>query len=546
MPDRTAMAAHVRAERTLRVTKMAGIERASAWPSGPTGLDRRPWAPRGLASTVWWLVVFGVTWLVLLGVLSRTPPQDVIEQLVWARSPQWGYYKHPPLPTWLLIAAGTVLPQGVELARALGALCLLGSNLIWWMVLRRMFAPRVAAILLLASLCITFYSVRLDYFNHNAVMMVWMSISAALAWQLVERPSWLVWLGLGICMGLGMLSKYQMVLAGLALALWWCRLSGWRHPVHLWGAVAAALVALLLLAPNLAWLRAHDWASLHYAEGSLGMGLSLERRALGVTHWLLDLVGLRMLPAWLVLAAALMAGARARQDQGAGVTAPQQALALRRDFWLIWGLVPVLAMSVIGLVAGSELQKHWGTAFACWLLPVVVVLVPGAARLLDRRSAWRAACLVFVAVQLVGALQLWATSPWGVPARQKPQWRDLPSAEMARTLDAGARPLLGGPIQVLSGDYRMAGALALHLPGEPKVMIFGYPPASPWVSTEDLAQGRTVEIFPTLSLPEGAQWLGQGWAWRVGVSELSQLSMFDWRRQQEQLQRRPQVGSKTP
>ncbi|MBC7716569.1 MAG: glycosyl transferase, partial [Pseudorhodobacter sp.] len=40
--------------------------------------------------------------MLLLTPVSLSPPVDNIEQLTWVRSLQWGYYKHPPLPTWLL------------------------------------------------------------------------------------------------------------------------------------------------------------------------------------------------------------------------------------------------------------------------------------------------------------------------------------------------------------------------------------------------------------------------------------------------------------
>ena len=41
----------------------------------------------------------------LVAILTQpTLPLDVIEQVSWARNPEWAYFKHPPLPAWCLAA----------------------------------------------------------------------------------------------------------------------------------------------------------------------------------------------------------------------------------------------------------------------------------------------------------------------------------------------------------------------------------------------------------------------------------------------------------
>ena len=46
-------------------------------------------------------LLVGVTgaWVAVAVWLYRTPPIDNVEQLVWREAVEWGYYKHPPLPT---------------------------------------------------------------------------------------------------------------------------------------------------------------------------------------------------------------------------------------------------------------------------------------------------------------------------------------------------------------------------------------------------------------------------------------------------------------
>jgi hypothetical protein len=50
------------------------------------------------------LFLFGmvVLWAVLCAISQRSPDRDNMEELVWASSFEWGYYKHPPVPAWFM------------------------------------------------------------------------------------------------------------------------------------------------------------------------------------------------------------------------------------------------------------------------------------------------------------------------------------------------------------------------------------------------------------------------------------------------------------
>ncbi|MEO9122919.1 MAG: hypothetical protein ABI228_07965, partial [Burkholderiaceae bacterium] len=56
-----------------------------------------------------------VLWTVLCGVSHRAPDLDGMEELVWASSFEWGYYKHPPLPSWVLYGLTSLFGKPVWL-----------------------------------------------------------------------------------------------------------------------------------------------------------------------------------------------------------------------------------------------------------------------------------------------------------------------------------------------------------------------------------------------------------------------------------------------
>ena len=63
-------------------------------------LPLNPDDPRHMAwLTLGFIALHLLLWTLLPALSHRAPPWDNIEQLVWSQSLQWGYYKHPPLPT---------------------------------------------------------------------------------------------------------------------------------------------------------------------------------------------------------------------------------------------------------------------------------------------------------------------------------------------------------------------------------------------------------------------------------------------------------------
>lgn len=52
---------------------------------------------------------------------------DNVEQSNWAHSVEWRRYKHPPLPTWRLIAASNLMGALWWLTDFLAALCFLDT-----------------------------------------------------------------------------------------------------------------------------------------------------------------------------------------------------------------------------------------------------------------------------------------------------------------------------------------------------------------------------------------------------------------------------------
>src|SRR2546423_6326091 len=292
------------------------------------------------------LLVFGLIWLFVLVATGLLPPADNIEQLVWVRSLEWGYYKHPPLPTFLLWLPAHVFGLSAWTSYLLGATVTLAAMAIFWRLLVELRGPGHASLGLLAALCITYYNGRLYYFNHNVVLLLFVVASAWLCWRAFEERRLRWWLALGLAIGLGGLANYQIAVTVVSLACFWVSQRGWRDPVHRRGPLLAACIAILVLLPHLLWLPQHGYAPIRYAmETSLGVELKLGERLAWTLHWEVDQLFNRALPALLLLGLA--------RWSGRGIAAPvdpQPRPAPARALLLSWGVAPLVFMPLMGIL----------------------------------------------------------------------------------------------------------------------------------------------------------------------------------------------------
>lgn len=460
------------------------------------------------------LLVFAVVWLCALALGGFAPPADNVEQLTWVRSLEWGYYKHPPLPTWLTWLPVTLFGLSAWTGYVLGAACTLTALGLMWRLLVALRGQAFAGVALLAALCITYYNGRLNYYNHNVVLLLLSAASATLCWQAFSTRQWRWWIGLGFVIGLGALTKYQIAVTVASVVVFAVHQRAWRDPVHRIGALLASVIALVIFAPHVAWLQAHDFAPFRYAvESSLGARFGFGQRIAQSLHWLLDQVFNRALPAWLLLAAV----ARSRAVSGSD-TKVQRALAAAGDpakaLLLSWGLTPLLFMPLTGVLTGADLQLHWGTAFLLFAVPAVMVLWP---RATWERVCWRTTLRAFVVMQALLLALSHATSPRGAVALRDHQRQAFDAVALAAQVGAPARLELGGPIHVVSGPANTASALALQLPERPLVLIDGRHDRSPWVDPELVRRCGVLQLAAIEDLVEGRS-LGAafpGLAWRV-------------------------------
>ena len=308
--------------------------------------------------------LFFVLWLALPVLSDAEVPGDNYEQLTWALTPALGYVKHPPFPTWILWIFEQVFPAGVMLTYVLGALQVAFLLTIVWLIGCEVLDRRRALTGVLFVSCITYYTNRMHFYNHNTALLVATVAAVYVLWRAVQSNAIKWWLLLGVCWGIGILCKYQMAVTIVCNGIYVLSLGRRQWRALLPGVVFAAIVAGLVVLPHVIWLVQNHFPTFAYASKSLAAHAHWSDRPVRELKFLAD-QSLRLVNL-LVVMIALMFLMR-RQES------PPVAPEVRdRRFLAIHAFGPLVFMTLLSMFFGVELQMHWGTAFL-WAVPLWIV-----------------------------------------------------------------------------------------------------------------------------------------------------------------------------
>jgi 4-amino-4-deoxy-L-arabinose transferase-like glycosyltransferase len=184
----------------------------------------------------------------------------------WSRHLDWGYFSKPPLIAGLVWLSTTLFGAGVlgvklltMLLYPLTAICMVGLARALWPT-----SSGVRTGIVAGAVFMTIPTVGLMgmFASTDAPLILCWTLATWALWRAQVTDRMPYWIALGVACGLGLMSKYTMA-AFAVTALWslWA-VNGPRLGVARPGPWVAAIVALLLLAPNLLWNANHGFPTM--------------------------------------------------------------------------------------------------------------------------------------------------------------------------------------------------------------------------------------------------------------------------------------------
>jgi dolichol-phosphate mannosyltransferase len=389
--------------------------------------------------------------LVYAGTVEMMPEETYYWN--YSRHLDFGYLDHPPMVAWL-IRIGTAIFGQTEFGVRAGAICCGAVTSIFsYKLARNLYGKSAALGALLLAQALPFFFLSGFLMTPDAVLTAAWAATLYFMERALLGARTRAWWFLGLCLGLGMISKYSIALLGLVAVTFMI----WDGPSRRWWRrpepYVAASIALLIFLPVIIWNAQHEWASFAFQTSR-----RLAEKPQFALHKLIGSIIVLITPTGLLAAIEVL---RPRGQGGLENSRQRRLLGLSL-------LIPLSVFAAFSL--RHEVKLDWTGPSWVSMLPAMAFAMTHREAVTVRlsqwiRAAWTPTILTFLVIYAAGLQYL----VLGLPALGYDKhieaipigWRSL-SAHIVETAD-DHREETGGELLIVGMDrYAIASELAFY------------------------------------------------------------------------------------
>lgn len=431
---------------------------------------------------VLWLCVYALTWTLLPLAVNTTLNRDTIQIVYWGMEWQPGFFKHPPLISWMTEIAVMVFGASDVVIYGLSVAVMLASFACIHLLALRYVNPTIAALSVVTLPVLGYCSYIVPHFNHNIVLNLPWCAAILLAYLAIEERRTWAWPLLGLTLGLGILAKYTILILPLLFLVHVAMNPGHRWVLRSPAAWLAVGLCLAVAAPHAHWVLANDLGPLRYLSAGAGLGEEsfVEKHVVNPIVALLTMAG--MCGSLLI---ALVGGLGLPKRQ-------RKTLDSRDRFLVLMTLGPAVVVAVLSAITGGNLRIEWAASF---FLPLPLLLLhlfypaPSAWRI-NRLQAWISGLTMAMATTYVLIFSGILTE------MEEGQWSRFPAKPLAAAASEGWHQVCPGtPVPAIIGDAWLGGTASYHLRERPSVYSEADPRMAPWLSDGQIRRTGAIILW---------------------------------------------------
>ncbi len=191
---------------------------------------------------------------------------DILENIVWGRHFQFGYDKNPYVGAWLGQFFYRISGGAIWINYFLSQVFVLTGFICVWKLSRRLLSASGAFVAVLLLFTITFYGMKAVELCDDVIELgLWPLTILFFYKALRDKNSLGNWLWVGVFAGLSFMTKYYGAVLFASMGLVMLLTKEGRNSFKHAGFYLAALLFILISAPNMFWLRQNDFVAIDYA-----------------------------------------------------------------------------------------------------------------------------------------------------------------------------------------------------------------------------------------------------------------------------------------
>jgi hypothetical protein len=431
-----------------------------------------------LAQTLlWWLVP---------SLLYSAPPGDLPVVLAVGHEFQLGTYLGPPFAFWLGDLAYSI--GGMTAVYLLSQICV---GVAFWAVFnlaRGIVGVAHAAMAVLLMVGIFVFTLPTPEFGPTVAAMPLTALVMFHFWRAIGLGKQRYWFAVAIEIGLLLLTSYAGLIICALLILITAFSKRGRAALNSVDPWIAGIVIAVMMFPHLLWL---DAAGDVLMPALYRLG-AREAANANMIAWVKILFAVLAAHAGLGLLVALARGWSRLEHGQAPVFVRGDIDRFARRYIYSLAILPILVAGIIAVFLG-ESGPVGGMAPLVLLSGLAIVVAAGKVIGLYRQRmlalVWVVLLLLPPAVTATAVVAL----PWLAGTEMAV---GQPADTMGRFFAETFQRRTGRPLEIVSGDLRLAAVVSLKAPSRPMLYFFATPERSPWTSLDDIRR-RGAIIFWT-------------------------------------------------
>jgi len=210
----------------------------------------------------------------MVGVIA-TPLQlgpDEAQYWRWGQSFDWGYYSKPPMIAWAIGAMTSVFGDSEWAVRIISPVLHTVAASFLFLLGRAMFSPRVGMFAALGYILMPGVILSSGLISTDGILLPFWCAGLYALWRLREGAGWTAALGLGVCIGLGFLSKYAMLYFIIGIGLTSLIDPPTRKALLSLNGLIALAMAAAIFAPHMMWNAANEFQTVSHTVDNANLG----------------------------------------------------------------------------------------------------------------------------------------------------------------------------------------------------------------------------------------------------------------------------------
>jgi 4-amino-4-deoxy-L-arabinose transferase-like glycosyltransferase len=446
---------------------------------------------------MFWLatLVQAAIWFLVPALFYSAPPGALAETLVVGHQFQLGTGLGPPLAFWLGELAYVL--AGIGGVYLLSQICVVVT---YWAVFSlgcAIVGTQHAAIAVLLMLGISAMTVPSPDFGPPMLAMALWALIVLHFWRAIGEDKRRYWFVLAIEIGLLLLTTYAGLIMLASLMLFTGMTPRGRAALRTIEPWFAAIVVAVMLFPHLIWL---DVAGAAAFEPTWARLRSAQAAGTNLVSWGRLLAGVVIAHAGLLTLVGLASGWRFKPREALPVFTRRAVDPFARQFVFFLAFVPVLIATLIAAIIDDRAPVG-GTAPYVTLSGLAAVLAAGDAIAIYRQRVVALAWMLILLLPPMIAVVAIVVLPWTAAIELRIA---QPANAMGRFFSENFERRTGKPLEIVTGDPRLAALVALSAPSRPSFYDYANPAHTPWVGADDIRRKGVIVVWPasdTAGLP---------------------------------------------